>query len=301
MIRRREFITLLGGAAAAWPVAARAQQAVPVIGFLGDESFGPFEDRLRAFREGLSETGYIEGRNVAIEYQWAAGQNDRFPTLAADLVRHEILVISAAGGVPAALAAKAATATIPIVFSIGADPVQVGLVPSLNRPGGNLTGVTSLGAELAAKRLELLHELVPTATIFAALVNSTNPADLETSSRVLQPAAHTLGLELHVLKVGTERDFDALFATVVRLRAGGLVISPDGMFLTRSQQLAALALRHVVPAIQPTPAFAAAGGLMRHRRAHAARRKRSRAEDFRFCVHASACGLGLDRWPQRAD
>jgi putative ABC transport system substrate-binding protein len=263
MMRRREFITLLGGAAAACPLSARAPQpAIPVIGFLADESFGPFEDRLRAFRQGLSEAGYVEGRNVAIEYRWAGGQNDRFPMLAADLVRRDVLVIAAAGGVPAALAAKAATATIPVVFSIGADPVQVGLVPSLNRPGGNLTGVTSLGAELAPKRLELLNELVPTATIFAALVNSTNPADLETSSRVLQPAARTLGLELHVLKVGTERDFDAVFATVGQLRAGGLVISPDGMFLTRSQQLAALALRHAIPAIQPTPAFAAAGGLL---------------------------------------
>jgi putative ABC transport system substrate-binding protein len=261
-MRRRDFITLLG-ATAAWPLAARAQQAVlPVIGFLGSQWPDVYADRLRGFRQGLSETGYIEGRNVAIEYRWAEGQYDRLPALAADLVRRKVLVIASAGGVPTALAAKAATATIPIVISIGADPVQLGLVASLNRPGGNLTGVTSLGTELGPKRLGLLHQLVPTATIFAFLVNPTNPGDGGTFPRDMQAAAGTLGLELHLLNASTERDFDTVFATLVQLRADGLMISLDGFFTSHSKQLAALALHHAVPTIQPTRAFAAAGGLM---------------------------------------
>jgi putative tryptophan/tyrosine transport system substrate-binding protein len=261
-IGRREFIALLGGVAAstAWPLAARAQQPMPVIGFLNGESPNLFEDRVRAFRRGLGESGYVEGQNVAVEYRWAEGQNDRLPALAADLVRRQVTVIAAAGGL-SAQAAKAATATIPIVFWIEGDPVEVGLVASLNRPGGSLTGVTTLGAELAAKRLELLHEVVPTATAIAALVM---PSTLTaaTLSRDLQAAARTLGLQMHVLHAGTERDFDTVFATLIQLRAGGLVIGPGPFFFSRSTQLATLALRHAVPAIFQFREFVAAGGLM---------------------------------------
>jgi putative ABC transport system substrate-binding protein len=262
LMRRREFITLLGGAGVAWPLAARAQQpAMPVIGILISGSPELYVERLRVFRQGLSEAGYVEGRNVTIENLWTNNQYDRLPTMAAELVRRQVAVIVTVGGIPAAMAAKAATATIPIVFSIGADPVGAGLVASLNRPSGNLTGVTSLGEELGPKRLELLHELVPMATIIALLVNPTNPGDVAVS-RNLQPAARTLGLELHVLNAKTERDFGTVFATVARQRAGGLVISPDGLFISHSEQLAALSLRQAVAAIQPIRAFAAAGGLM---------------------------------------
>jgi len=260
-LRRREFVTLLGGAAA-WPLAARAQQrGMPVVGYL--EGGSPEPSRVVAFHKGLSETGYVEGRNVAIEYRWAGGPYNRLPELAADLVRRHVSVIASFGGLPAAQAAKAATATIPIVFISGADPVQLGLVASLNRPGGNLTGVTFLGMELGPKRLELLHELVPRATIIAYLANPTNPVDaVDAETRDLQAAARTLGLQLHVLNASTEHDFETVFAAVVQLRAGGLVISPDLLFIRSSEQLAALALRHAVPAIQPTRKFAAAGGLM---------------------------------------
>ena len=265
-MRRRQFIALLGGAAAAWPLAARAQQpAMPVIGYLNMRSPESSEydaTALGAFRRGLSETGYVEGRNVAIEYRWG-GPYNRLRELAADLVRSHVSVIASFGGLPAAQAAKAATATIPIVFISGADPVQLGLVASLNRPGGNLTGVTFLTMELGPKRLELLHELVPRATIIAYLANPTNPVDaVDAETRDLQAAARTLGLQLHVLNASTEQDFETVFAAVVQLRAGGLVISPDGLFIRSSEQLAALALRHAVPAIQPTRQFAAAGGLM---------------------------------------
>ena len=226
-----------------WPLAARAQQpAMPVIGFLGSESPDAFAGRLRAFRQGLSETGYVEGQNVAIEYRWAEGQYDRLPALAADLVRRQVTVIAAVAGTPPALAAKAATTTIPIVFVTAGDPVALGLVASLNRPGGNLTGVATLSVELGPKQLELLHELVPTATIIALLVNPTNPTNAETLSRDLQAAARTLGLQLHVLHASTERDFDAVFATLARLRAGALVIGSDPFFNSRSEQLVALAV-----------------------------------------------------------
>jgi len=262
-MRRRTFLALLGGTAAAWPLAVNAQQpAMPVIGYLhtrSPESSESDATALDAFRRGLSETGYVEGRNVAIEYHWADGPYNRLPALAADLVRRHISVIASFGGLPAAQAAKAATATIPIVFISGTDPVQLGLVDSLNRPGGNLTGVTFLGTELGPKRLELLHELVPRATIIAFLVNPTNPVDAETGD--LQAAARTLGLQLHVLNASTEHDFETVFAAVVQLRASGLVIGADGLFISRSEQLAALALRHAVPAIQPTRRFAAAGGV----------------------------------------
>ena len=222
MSSRRTFITLLGGAAAAWPLAARAQQpATPVVGMLSAEWPGQFTDRLRAFHEGLRETGYVDGRNLAIESRWAEGRNDRLPALAAELVRRQVSVIVAAGSTPAALAASAATTTIPIVFYIGANPVEAGLVTSLSRPGGNVTGVVTLNVEVAPKRLELLHDLVPTATIIGALVNPTTPY-AEALTRDLRTAAHTLGVQLHVLHASSERDFDTVFVTLVQLRAGGL-------------------------------------------------------------------------------
>jgi putative ABC transport system substrate-binding protein len=260
-VKRREFITLLGGAAV-WPLAARAQQpAMPVIGFVGSDSLGLYADRLRAFRLGLKAAGYIEGQNVAIEYRWAEGQNDRLPALMADLARREVVVI-VAPTTPSALAAKAATKTIPIVFFVAGDPVELGLVASLNRPGGNLTGATTLTLEVAPKWLELLHEMVPTATIMALLINPTSPNLAEAQSRDLQTAARSLGLQVHVLHASTDRDFDGVFATVAQLRAGGLVISSDSFFFSRSEQLAALAARHTVPAIYGFRESAAAGGLM---------------------------------------
>jgi putative ABC transport system substrate-binding protein len=262
-MRRRKFISLLGGAAAAWPLVARAQQpAMPVIGYLGSESPDVFAGRLRGFRQGLSETGYVEGKNVAIEYRWAENQHDRFPALMADLVRRQVTVIVAVTGTPPAFAAKAATATIPIVFVTAGDPVALGLVASLSRPGGNLTGVATLTVELGPKQLEVLRELVPTATIIALLVNPTNPTNAETLSRDLQASARTLGLQLHVLHATTERDFDAVFASLPRLRAGALVIGSDPFFNSRSQQLVALALRHAIPTMYPFREYATAGGLI---------------------------------------
>jgi putative tryptophan/tyrosine transport system substrate-binding protein len=262
MICRREFITLLGGAAAAWPVGARAQQAMPVIGYLGSASPEQSANAVRAFREGLSEIGYVEGRNVTIEYRWADGYNNRLTALAADLVRHQVSVIAAPGSTPAALAAKAATLTIPVLFQMGSDPVAAGLVASLARPGGNVTGVTNLNTELGPKRLELLRELLPKATIIALLVNPTSPLVAETMSRDLQSTSRTLGVQLHILNASAEGDFDTVFATLAQLRAAGLVIAPDAMFINRSEQLAALTLRHAVPAITQFREFAAAGGLM---------------------------------------
>ncbi len=260
-IGRREFITLLCGAAATWPIAARAQQsAMPVIGFLSSQS-PEYADRARAFYQGLSETGYVEGRNVAIEYRWAEDHYERLPALAAELVRRPVTVLFTTGGSPPALAAKAATTSIPIVFTANFDPVELGLVASLNRPGGNVTGVTQLGTEVAPKRLELLHELVPTATIIAVLVNPTNP-NFESALRPLQATARTLGVQLQVLQAGTERDLETAFETLVQLRAGGLVIGTDAFFNSHDEQLAALALRHAVPTIYQYREFAAAGGLM---------------------------------------
>jgi putative ABC transport system substrate-binding protein len=250
------------GGAAAWPVTARAQQpAMPVIGWL-DSGWADLQAGLvRAFRQGLGETGYVEGRNVAIEYRWAEGQYDRLPALAADLVRRHVTVIATSGGTPPALAAKAATTTIPIVFRLGTDPVQAGLVASLNRPGSNLTGASVLNVAVVPKRMELLHELVPTATVMAVLINSTN-SNAETQLKDAQAAARTLGLQLHVLYASTEREFDAVFAALIQQRAGGLVIAADPFFSGRLEQLAALTLRHVVPAIHQLREFPAAGGLM---------------------------------------
>jgi putative tryptophan/tyrosine transport system substrate-binding protein len=260
-IRRREFIFILGGAAAAWPLAARSQQTVlPVIGFLNAASLDGYRPRVAAFRRGLQESGYVEGENVAIEYRWAGDQIDRLPALAADLVHRQVTVI-AATTTPAALAAKAATTTIPIVFEIGGDPIRLGLVANLNRPGGNVTGTTQLTIELAPKRLELLHELVPTASVIALLINPTDRAVAEPVSRTSQAAAHTLGLDLHVLNATTERDFDAVFANLIQLRAGGLVIGAGAFFAARYEQLAALAIRHAVPAVSSDRRFVAAGGL----------------------------------------
>ena len=262
-MRRREFITLLSGGAAAWPLAARAQQpGMPVIGFLGSSSPDLFARPLSAFRQGLNETGYIEGRNVTIEYRWADGQNDRLPALAADLVRRQVKVIAAPGSTPAALAAKAATATIPVIFQVGTDPVAAGLVASLARPAGNVTGVTNINTELVPKRLELLRELIPTANIIALLVNPTSPFITESISKDMQSAARALGLQLHILNASTEHDFDTVFATLAQLRADVLVIAPDAMFISRSERLGALTLRHAVPAVTQFREFAAAGGLM---------------------------------------
>jgi putative tryptophan/tyrosine transport system substrate-binding protein len=261
-MRRREFITLLGGAAAAWPLAARAQQpAMPVIGFLNAASPQNYTRPLSAFLKGLGETGYVEGRNVAIEYHWANDQYDRLAALAADLVRRQVSVI-AATTTPAALAAKAATTAIPIVFETGSDPVQLGLVPSLSRPGSNVTGVTQTNVEVAPKRLELLHEVVPTASVMALLVNPADSTIAETQSREVLSAAHTLGLQLNVLNASTERDFDVVFTKLIQLRAGGLVIGGGPFFNNWTEQLGALTNRHAVPTIYQTREFAVAGGLM---------------------------------------
>ena len=259
-MKRRELITLLGGAAA-WPLAARAQQpALQVIGFLGTGSPDVFAYIVRAFRQGLSETGFVEGRNVAIEYSWADDQLDRLPALAANLVRRQVSLI-VANSTRAALVVKAATTTIPVVFQIGGDAVQTGLVASLNRPGGNLTGVTTLAGGLGPKRLELLHELVPAATSIGVLFNPTDQnAGILSSS--LQAAARTLGIELHVLHASTERDFDTVFATFARLQVGALLINPSLLFNTLGAQLATLTVRHALPAIFQFREFAAAGGLM---------------------------------------
>jgi putative tryptophan/tyrosine transport system substrate-binding protein len=261
-LKRREFITLLGGAAA-WPLAARAQQtAVPVIGALFSESFIASEFRAGAFRQGLGEIGYVEGRNVAIEYRWADGQYAHLPRLVADLIQRRAAVIVCSGAVNGVLAAKAATTTIPIVFTTGVDPVEAGLVSSLNRPGGNATGVTVLAVELVPKKLELLHEVAPKATIIGALVNPTNAKVAETVSKDLEALARTLGLQLHVLRASSEREIDDAFSTLAQLRADALLIGPFAYFNAKSDQIAALTLRYAMPAIFQYREFAAAGGLM---------------------------------------
>jgi putative tryptophan/tyrosine transport system substrate-binding protein len=234
---------------------------MPVIGFLNAASLDGYRPMVAAFGQGLQESGYVEGQNVAIEYRWADNQIDRLPALAADLLHRQVTVI-AATTTAAAVVAKAATTTIPIVFEMGGDPIRLGVIASLNRPGGNVTGVTNLNAEVAPKRVELLPELVPTASVIALLINPTNPTLAEPVSRASQAAAHTLGLHLHVLNASTERDFDAVFANLIQLRAGGLVIGPDAFFAARSEQLAALAVRHPMPAVFENREFVAAGGLV---------------------------------------
>jgi putative ABC transport system substrate-binding protein len=261
-MRRREFIILVGWTTVAWPLAARAQpQSMPVIGFLGPGSADSDAFRVKAFRQGLSASGYVEGQNLTIEYRWAEGHYDRLPAMASDLVHRQVAVI-AASTTPPALAAKAATTTIPIVFETGTDPVKLGLVASLNRPGGNITGVTQLAEEVGPKRLELLHELLPTARVIALLVNPTSPALAEPQTTAALSVAHAFGLDLHVLNASSERDFDGVFADLIRLRASGLVIGGDPFFTSHSKQLAALAIHHAVPAVYQWREFAAAGGLM---------------------------------------
>src|SRR6516162_4641420 len=260
-VKRRDFITLLGGAAA-WPFAARAQQpAMPVIGFLNADSPQGYARQLSAFLKGLGENGYVDGRNVAIEYRWAGGRLDRLPAMAADLVHRQVTVI-AATSTPAALAAKAATTNIPIVFETGGDPVQFGLVARLNQPGGNVTGVTQLNWEILPKKLELLHELLPGAGVIALLINPTDSFYAETQLRQARAAAHTLGLDLRVLNASTEHDFDSVFADLTHLRAGGLVIGEDALFISHVKQLAALTVHHSVPAVYKSREFVAAGGLL---------------------------------------
>ena len=258
-MERREFITLLGSTAATWPLAARAQQrAMPVIGFLSGTSPQVFAARLPAFAQGLKEEGYIEGQNVAIEYRWAGDHDDRLPVLAAELVHRRVTVI-AAGGSPSSVAAKAATATIPIVFETAGDPVRLGFVASLNRPGRNLTGVTNLNVEVGQKRLELLRELLPAATNIAVLVNPSAPAITEQFMGNLQAVAPALGMQLHVVQASTDHDLDTVFAA---LRADALVVGPYQFFNSRAEQLGALSLRHAVPTLFTYRKTVAAGGLI---------------------------------------
>jgi putative ABC transport system substrate-binding protein len=258
-MRRREFIALLGGAATAWPLTARAQQgAMPVIGYLHTASPGPFAPFLSAFRHGLREASYVEGQNVTIEYRWAEGRLDRLPAMATELVGRPVSLIVAQGGAPAPLAAKAATDSIPIVFSMGGDPVKEGIVASLSRPGGNITGISVLTTLLAAKRLEIMREVVPKADVIAMLFNPTNIEYLRDS----QEAARALGLQVHVLNASSAGDFEPAFATIARLGIGALVGGADSYFHSQRDRIVALARRHAVPAIYEWREFADAGGLM---------------------------------------
>jgi len=262
-MRRREFITLIGGAAAAWPLAARAREpAVPLVGFLSGSSKSYYESTglIATFHQALHEAGFVEGQNLTIAFRWADNRNERLPALMAELVDLQMAVLVAAGG-PPSVVAKAAATSIPIDFLTAADPVETGLVTSLNRPGGNLTGVTLLSVELAPKKLQLLHELVPAAANIALLINSTNP-NADTQSKELRTAASSLGLKLHVLTATSEGDFDSVFAAMVQLRVGGLMIGTDSLFNRNSERLAALTLRHALPAIYQYSEFVAAGGLM---------------------------------------
>jgi len=260
-VRRRHFITLIGAAAAVWPLAARGQQAaMPVIGFLHGASFEGYKPMVTSFRQGLKEAGYVDGYNVAIEFRWAEGHYDQLPAMAADLVRRQVAVI-VTGGTPAAFAAKEATSTIPTVISVGVDPVQLGLVGSLNRPGGNVTGTAVLTVELGAKKLEMLHELLPTAAAIVLLVNPTNP-NVESETRVVQDAARLLGLHLHVLHASTESQIDAAFGALVELRASALIVGVEPFLNDSRAQIVALAARYAVPAVYGVRDYVTAGGLM---------------------------------------
>jgi putative ABC transport system substrate-binding protein len=261
-VKRRDFIALIGGAAA-WPLAARAQQPrSPVIGFLHSGSAAAYTDHVTAFRSGLSEAGYIEGQNVAIEYRWGEGHNERLPALAAELVHRHVAVIVTPGSTPAALAAKTATSTIPIIFTSAADPVKIGLVASFNRPGGNVTGITDIGVELGAKRVGLLHDVLLAAARFAVLVNPTNPFITEPFVMEVQTAASAIGRQIEVVTASTKSDIDTAFAMIVNNRADAFLVSTDALFLTRRVQLVTLAARHAVPAMYFRREFAEAGGLM---------------------------------------
>jgi putative ABC transport system substrate-binding protein len=261
-MRRREFVTLLGSAAVAGPLAARAQSTMPTIGVLNSRAPGESSRLLDAFREGLNDRGFVEGHNVKIEYRFANNQNERLPALAADLVQRQVTVIVSMAGTPGALAAKSATKVIPIVFQAGVDPVAAGLVASLSRPEGNLTGVSQLLSSTFAKQIELLHELVPKASIIALLINPTNQLHSQPLLRDLEAGARTLGLQLQVVRASTPGDFGKAYTTLLELGAGGIVIGPDIFFLAQRDQLVALAARHAVPAIYPWREGATAGGLM---------------------------------------
>jgi putative ABC transport system substrate-binding protein len=259
---RRDFIALLGGGAATWPVVARAQQpAMPVIGFLNGASPAELGPRVDAFRDGLAEMGYAEGRSVAIEYRWGLGQYERLPEMAIDLVRHRVAAIAATGGVPSVRAAKAATFEIPIVFTMGADPVAFGLVASLNRPGGNVTGITLISGEIVSKRIAVLRDLLPGAKVLGVLMNSTTPSS-EAESVAAERTAHTLGWQVKVLRVGKELDFDTAFQPLVRERVDALLVTTDPIFESQRHRIVALAAQHAVPTIYALREYAVAGGLM---------------------------------------
>jgi putative tryptophan/tyrosine transport system substrate-binding protein len=260
-MRRRDFITIIASTAAAWPVAVRAQQTMPVIGFINAASAQNYARQLAAFHKGLAQTGYVNGQNVVIEYRWADNQNDRLPAMAADLVHRQVAVI-AATSTPAAIAAKATTTTIPIVFEMGGNPVELGLVASLSRPSGNVTGVTGLNLEVAPKRLELLHELLPTVRVMALLVDPTDSTTANTTANDVLAAARAFGLQLQVLHASSERDFAGVFAKLSELGAGGLVVAGGPFFASHGEQLAAMALRHAVPVASQRREFTTAGGLL---------------------------------------
>jgi putative ABC transport system substrate-binding protein len=262
-MRRREFITLIGATAAVWPLGGRAQQSSKsTIGFLGSESPDAWAGRLQELQRGLSESGFVEGQNLSVEYRWAQGRNERLPSMAADLVREQVKVIIAPGSTPAALAAQAATKTIPIVFEIASDPVELGLVSSLSKPGGNVTGVTTLNLEIGPKRLELLHNVIPSAKVIGLLINPTNPRLAEQNVKSIQSAGRTFGLEMHALQASTEDEFGSAFEELKTIRAGGLMIAADPFFSSHVVQLAALSIRHAVPSVYQFREFAAAGGLI---------------------------------------
>jgi putative tryptophan/tyrosine transport system substrate-binding protein len=262
-MRRREFIILIGGTATVWSVSSRAQQPPKsIIGFLGSESPDAWAGRLQELHRGLSELGFIEGQNLSIEYRWAQGRNERLPSMAADLVREQVRVIISPGSTPAALAAQAATKTIPIVFEIASDPVELGLVSGLNKPGANVTGVTTLNLEIGPKRLELLHNVIPSASVIGLLINPTNPRLAEQNIKSIQAAGRTFGLEMHVLQASTEDEFGTAFEELKKIKAGGLMIAADPFFSSHVKQLAALSIRHTVPSVYQFREFAAAGGLL---------------------------------------